>query len=369
LVCAGRGFSDPFGGKTGPTGWVAPGIVLPYAFAFFIWGCFSYGAIMFIFCLALFASLATVVLTFAVGKEMFGDSRAALLGAFFFALSPHDIAIFVRTGQQDFNLFPFLFTLIFYLFICYREKRTFGKLALFSTAAALSILCNPALSVPIGMCILFLVFEKGFVFRKKMIEFLVGVGIISILIMPYIFYQKQRLGTWTFIKSNGPYEIYQGNDYRFDGILTLDLFNTLHPIENTNEFLRYSTLGETTYIAAKFDQFKNRFSISTFVKMSLNRALNFYFLFPAMKKTRFLNYLLYSFRGIILVSYLLVRFRCMGNLEKLIFGYILIYSLPYCFVGMMYRYSFPIIPLVYLLFGSLLSRLYKQITLFPENKH
>jgi hypothetical protein len=369
LVCAGRGFSDPFGGKTGPTGWVAPGIVFPYAFAFFIWGCFSYGAIMFLFCLALIASLATVVLVFAVGKEMFGDSRAALLGALFFALSPHDIAIFGRISQQDFNFFPFLFTLIFYLFVCYRKKQTFGKLALFSIIAALSILCNPALSAPIGMCFLFLVFENGLAFRKSIIEILIGVGIILILTLPYNIYQKQKLGTWTFIKSNGLYEIYQGNENRFEGVLTMDLFNTLHPIQNVSEFSLYSTLGETAYIATKFDQFKSTFSISSFVKMSLNKALHFYFLFPAVQtKSSLLHYLFYSLRGIIFVTYFLVRFRRMENLEKLLFGYIVIYSLPYCLAGMMYRYSFPIIPLVYLLFGSLLSRLYTQITLWPENK-
>ena len=52
LVCAGEGFASPFGGSSGPTGWVSPGLVAPWALAFALFGCFSTGSVLALFAVA-----------------------------------------------------------------------------------------------------------------------------------------------------------------------------------------------------------------------------------------------------------------------------------------------------------------------------
>ena len=63
-VSAGQGFASPFGGSTGPTAWIAPGVVALYAVSFSLWGCFTFQSILFVFGIALVVSLVNTCLLY-----------------------------------------------------------------------------------------------------------------------------------------------------------------------------------------------------------------------------------------------------------------------------------------------------------------
>ena len=151
----GQGFSSPFGGRTGPTGWVAPGMVVLYAIAFYLFGPFSFGAVLSLFLLSVLLSLATILLVYAVAMKIFDHRPSALAGSLLYALSPNDLALFYKIGQLDFNLFPFLFILNLFMFLLYNRKRTAGSLASFSLVATVTALFNPIFLAPLTVCILF----------------------------------------------------------------------------------------------------------------------------------------------------------------------------------------------------------------------
>jgi hypothetical protein len=176
---------------------------------------------------------------------------------------------------------------------------------------------------------------------------LFAIVLISI-VTPYIIYQKQRLGAWTFIKSNGLFEIYQGNVPDCRGVLTLDVFEKYHPIKNQKEYEEYKLKGEIDYIHSKFVQLKEDFNLKSFLLLSIKKFFYFFFVFPPLKiseESIALQYFAYSMRGLSLLIYLFIRVKQMTTYDRLLYLYIVSYAIPFCFAGIMYRYSFPIVPL------------------------
>jgi hypothetical protein len=355
LVCKREGFASPFGGSTGPTGWAAPGMVMPYAASFMLFGCFTFYSMLFMFLLALILSLFILVLIYRLSIELFTSPAIGCMAALLFALSPEDIFIFKRMWEQDFNIIAFLFILLLYRFIKFLKSYSRKNLVLFSLVAGMAVLCNPVFIFPVTGCLAFVFFqcENRFIAWQSIAW---SLAILVLMCAPYIVYQKQRLGVLTFIKSNGLYEVYQGNMCAPDGLLTTEMFERYHPFCNENEYRKYKSLGEIPYIKSKFSVFKQHFDIKRFITLAGKRFINFFFVYPLPTDRKygrefFLRELAYPLMGVALLSYYAVRFKKRNSLDGLIYVYILSYALPYCLVGVMYRYSFPIVPITSVLFA------------------
>ena len=361
LVCTREGFANPFGGSTGPTGWAAPGMVVLYAVSFYLFGCFTLNSILFMFLLALVLSLTIMVLIYRLSIELFANPAIGYTGAFLFALSPEDLFIFKRIHEQDFNIMAFLFLLLFYRFIKFVKSFSGKNLVLFSLVAGTAVLCNPVFIFPIMGCLMFifLQFQNKFFACQKIVW---SLAILLLLCTPYILYQKQRLNVLTFIKSNALYELYQGNMCALDGLLTTELFEKYHPFCNENEYKTYKSLGEIKYIKSKYAVFLQNFDFNRFVIVTGKRFINFFFIFPLPTYRKygrefFILELAYPVMGLALLCYYALRFKKRNSFDGLMYIYILSYALPYCFVGMMYRYFFPIVPLTTILFAYIIYSL------------
>lgn len=347
LVCKGDGLSSPFSGDTGPTGWSAPGMVMVYALAFALFGCFSTGSILFILALALCLSVATICMVYCVCMRLFNRAGIACIASLLYAFDVHDVLIFKKSAQMDFNMFPFLFLLCFLLFLRCLQSRGITDRCLFGIAAGISVLCNPVFILPVSVCCLYYLLVYRGMFIRAVRETAVIVLVCTLLLAPYILYQYQRLDTWTFVKSNGAFELYLGNVPDFGGVLTDDLFAKYHPSTNIDEYRAYRDMGEKEYIASRGAVFFDTFDPGRFAALTLRRCMYFFFLFPTLtgKAGSFLHNVLYSLRGLALVAYALVFFRCLRSVDALLYSYILAYALPFCVMAVMYRYSFPIVPL------------------------
>ncbi len=361
LVCGDGSFSNPFGDNTGPTGWVAPGITALYVCSFILWGCFTYPSILFLYLLSLLLTCMIIVLIYYLAQTVFEDNFTAYISSFLYVISPHDILLFAKPGQQDFNVFPFYFILILFFLILYLKQKRRTYLVIFSLSAAAAVLSNPVFIFPATICMLYIIVH---LFRtrsaKKHADPILATGLIVCCILPYVIYQKNHLNKWAFIKSNGLYEIYQGNAPASQGILTLEVFKKYHPMANVEEFRKYKHEGEIDYIENKWDKFKEHFELKRFLDLSVNRILHFFFIFPSLGEGSLLHTVFYAPRGLALVVYVLLRNRQINSLDLLLLLYILAYAFPYFLTGIMYRYSFPIVPVSFILLGRSIVLFYKK---------
>jgi hypothetical protein len=130
-------------------------------------------------------------------------------------------------------------------------------------------------------------------------------------------------------------------------VLTDDLFAKYHPSTNIDEYRAYRDMGEKDYIASRAAVFFDTFDPGRFAALTFRRCMYFFFLYPTRtgNASSFLHDFLYSLRGLALLVYALVFFRRLCSIDGLMYCYVLAYALPFCFMAVMYRYSFPIVPL------------------------
>jgi hypothetical protein len=343
IVCKKDGLSNPFGDSTGPTGWVAPGMIFIYAFSFYMFGCYTFKAIVFLFLLALGLSLGIILLVYRLAIMLFDNIYIGYVGALLCALSPHDLRVFKHIDLQDYNFMIFIFLLLVYALLLFVTSRSYKHLIFFALTTAGAVLCNPIFIAPVLASLLFIVLKTKDRFSLYPPIALL-LGILMLLISPYVLYQYKRLHVWTFIKSNGMFELYLGNVPDFDGVLVNALFEKYHPIMNQNEFLQYKTLGEVNYIYSRGLRFFDTFDPAAFARRTANRVYNFFFMLPPFTFEKGLMRQLFFSRGLVLLLYVLLRYKRMSCREWLLYVFILSYALPYCLCGIMYRYSIPIVP-------------------------
>jgi hypothetical protein len=349
LVCRGDGLANPFGGETGPTGWVAPGMVLVYAAAFYMFGCFSFYAMLFLCITAVLLSLVLVYLVYLVSLHIFNRPGAACVCAALFAVCPHDIYLFTIRDMTEFNIMPVLFILVFYCLLRWRRRYDKASLVLFSLCSAVSILFNPVFTISIlAGLILTACSARHIAVLKQSAAALV---IIMLLVAPYVLYLRHQLGMWSFVKSNGPFELYQGNAPAAQGDLSRDYFYAHHPSKNAHAYLTYKRQGEADFIHTSFMLFCADFDPFRFISLTVNRFLFFYFIYPVSDSTLLIRYATYPLAGVSLILYLFQRLKNRSAYDLLLYVYIVTFSLPFMLTGIMWRYSLPVISLTTVMLG------------------
>lgn len=341
VVCKKDGLSNPFGDSSGPTGWVAPGMVLVYAISFYIFGCYTFKAIVFLFLVALGLSFGIILLVYRLAIMLFDNSHIGYLAALLCAFSPHDLRVFKQIDLQDFNFIVFIFLLLFYALLLFVASRSYKHLFLFAITTAGAVLFNPIFIVPVSASMFFIVLKTRDRYAVYLQIALLAV-ILMVLLSPYVLYQYKRLHVWTFVKSNAMFELYLGNVPDFNGALVDEVFEKYHPIRNQNEFQQYKTLGEVDYIHSRGLRFFDTFDTIAFAKRIASRVYNFFFMLPPCKDTSVLTRQLFFSRGLVLLLYVLLRYKKMNSREWLLYVFIFSYALPYCLCSIMYRYSMPI---------------------------
>jgi hypothetical protein len=371
LVCAGEGFGSPFGGGTGPTGWVAPGAVAFYALPFALFGCFTTGSTLFAFAMALGLSLATAYFVFRIGNIFLEDPRGGLLAAFLFAIGPGDTHLYMLPSQLDFNLPTFFVALIFLTALGFYRKPTTPGLVAFASSSAVGALFQPNLILCGAVGIVFLLAVGDFRHRLK---HLLIFGIIHVAILgPFIGYQRHALGGWFFIKSNAPFELYQGNTETARGTLNNTVFTRHHPSQALDEFVKYRELGELSYVRMKSAEFLEDFDARRFALSTARRFAYYFFLYneqwhdypgPKLVAKRVFS----AVPGVTLLLYLILRWRRFRMLDGFLYLYIGGYALPYLATGYMTRYTVPVLTCVMVLLADLLLQLPDAVRRVPSGK-
>jgi hypothetical protein len=357
LVCSHQGLASPFGGNTGPSGWVAPGLVAVYAVGFALFGCYSLASLMFGYGFTLAMSLATTAVVAFLALEVFRSPRAAVGAGFLFAVAPYDFWQFSVRHLFDLDIVTFLFAFLLLLVVRYAKAPTLSRLAAFAVTSGLALLFFPGFIAPSVLTFVAALLVSR---PQRWARHLALWTALQILVVgPYILVQRHRLGGWTFVKSNAPFELYLGNVPGAHGLLTDDVYLRFHPGHSPVEYRRYAKAGELPYVKEKFGEFTREFEPGRFARDTANRFLHFFFLYtnetdgsgPWVR----MRQLLWLTFGLTFVAFFALRRGRPRGLEWLIYLQTAGFALPYMLAGVTPRYRVPITPAVVLLAaGSLL---------------
>lgn len=349
LVCTGEGYASPFGGATGPTAWIAPGVVALYAVAFVLGGCFTPASILIAFALALAVSMATTVVVYGIGRRIGGTAAVGLLAALAFALLPFEAWIFHVKGHLDFNLQVAWFALLLLAVLRAHDAprpRRFVELGLVSSVAALF---NPGFVLCTAVALPFLVHRL----QAREIARLAAIVLVvhAVVVGPYVGWQSRRLGGFVPVKSNGAFELALGNTAGSDGVLSDAVFAAAHPSQNAAEFLRYRELGEMAYVGRALATFTRDFQTAEFLGATTRRAYQFFLAYELKPWDRSklavaVKSALWKLPALSLLLLLVLRRGRLARLEVLMLVFTLAYTAPYLLTGVMERYRLPMVTTV-----------------------
>ncbi|MCS7182364.1 MAG: glycosyltransferase family 39 protein [Thermoanaerobaculum sp.] len=353
----GRGFGNPFGGLTGPTAWIAPGVVALYALPFAAFGCFSAPAVFAVFFLALGLSLLTCFWLYRLAQFAYGSVARATVAALAFALLPYEAWLFRVTGHLEFNLTACGWVgLMLVSLRLLRNPSTLAALRL-GVATGVALYLSPNFLFASLSAALRAGWQRSW---RRAAGYGAVVSLTALLaVAPYLWWQRQRLGVWVMVKSNAPFELFLGNTPEAQGVLREEVFARYHPSQNRKEYTSYAFLGEAEYLRLSWQRFLNQLSWADFLGNTARRVVHFFFVYDTKSWDRpsarlVAKKLLWALPGLLLLAaWGCGRCRRGGSLA-LVYLFTLGYSAPFLLTGIMDRYKAVLGPVVCFLVAGLL---------------
>ena len=348
-VCADQGYASPFGGATGPTAWIAPGVVAVYAISFALWGCFTFQSILFAFSISLVVSLITTVAVYRIGERVGGDRNVGFLAALFFACLPFEAWVFQIAGHLDFNLQVLWFAVLLLAILRAMESgRPISGLEL-GVVSGVAALFNPGLLLGTGFGYVFVIRGRQW---REIGRFTLLLALAHVVVLgPYVMFPSLRLGGFVPVKSNAGFELFIGNTPEALGVLQNVAFKAHHPSQNPTEFASYGEIGEMEYVRTAEHRFCENFRLSDFLGVTVRRTF-FFFLAYQVKpwdSSPFISAIkaaMWVVPVLSLVALVAVRRKHLSAAEGAMLLFTLAYAAPYLLTGVMERYRIPIVPTV-----------------------
>ena len=246
-LAQGKGFSNVFRTETGTTAWLAPVYPLLVAAMFKLFGIFTARA--FFACVALnilFSSVACVPIFFA-GKRMGGLGVGAGT-AWLWAVFPSAVMMPFE-WIWDTSLSALLAALILWATLELAESERWLDWGVYGVLWGLALMTNPALGVLLPFLLGWAAFrgrgESGA--RWKRMGLAAGVAILWCV--PWTIRNCVAFHRLVPVRSNLPFELWLGNNDIFDEHAR----GGRKSITRTEEARRYAELGETAYMAEKWE--------------------------------------------------------------------------------------------------------------------
>jgi hypothetical protein len=244
-LAQGRGFSDPFDGKTGATAWVSPLPAWVEASVFLVLGvktAASATAMLILSVLGLAGANAFIVAALARHGSWF---RATASGAFLAAcaLLPGGPLEVLSEAWLDI----LISTALLWAAIEMSGSPVRPASAVLVAAAFLAPLENAGLAVSTGIVILALAWHRRADFRKLAVPALAAAAAV-IAVGSWSARNAATLGRLVPLKSNFWFELNLANVDSADGLPRMETVLRRLPYFDVEEFNRYSALGEMAYV-------------------------------------------------------------------------------------------------------------------------
>jgi 4-amino-4-deoxy-L-arabinose transferase-like glycosyltransferase len=242
-IAQGQGFSNPYGGNTGPTAWEPP--LYPYLMAgvFKLFGIFTYASAWVLLSInSLFAALTTIPI-YLIARKTF-DERVAHWSAWGWALNPY-IWYWSIHWIWDTTFTPLTLSLIFLVALELQEWEGRRGWVIFAALWGIGALANPSMLAFLPFCGLW-VWRQRF---KNGLPSLSGVVLSSavffLVLSPWLVRNYEVFGRFVFLRDDFGLQFRLGNSKGAEGMLMA----YLQPNLNKLEFEKFQRMGESAYAA------------------------------------------------------------------------------------------------------------------------
>ena len=242
-IAQGDGFSNPYGGHTGPSAWEPP--LYPYFMGgvFKAFGIYSYASAWVILTFNSLLSALTTIPVYLIARRLF-DDRVALWSARTWALLPW-IWYWSVHWLWDTTFTPLVLSLIFLVALELQEWPGVRGWIVFGVLWGIGALANPAMLAFLPFCGLW-IWRQRF---KHGVPSFAGVALSSVIffavLSPWLIRNYEVFGRFVFIRDDFGFEFRLGNWKSADGMLMA----YLQPSQNKLEFAKFQSMGEVEYAA------------------------------------------------------------------------------------------------------------------------
>jgi 4-amino-4-deoxy-L-arabinose transferase-like glycosyltransferase len=352
-IALGQGFSNPYGGSTGPSAWEPP--LYPYLIGgvFKVFGIYTYASAWVLLSInCLFASLTTIPV-FLIAHQTFGP-RVALWSARAWALNPY-VWYWSVHWIWDTTFTPLMLSLIFLVSLELQHWPGWRGWALFGALWGVGALANPAMLSFLPFCGLWIWRQRYRSSLPSLASVVLSSFVFFVILSPWLIRNYEAFGRFVFIRDDFGLQFRLGNNNMADGMLIA----TLQPNLNKLELEKFQRMGEIAYEAdcrrLAFDWIRSH--PKRFALISLKRF--FYFWNGVPRPTD--SIVPWDFRGsLFLASSVLALWGLRRALRQkrpgawLFGGLIATYPTVYYFVFPHARYRHPLEPELFVLIMFLL---------------
>jgi 4-amino-4-deoxy-L-arabinose transferase-like glycosyltransferase len=358
-IALGQGFSNPYGGNTGPTAWEPP--LYPYLMSgvFKVFGIYTYASAWVLLTVnSIFAALTTIPI-FLIAHRTFGE-RVARWSAWAWALNPY-VWYWSVHWIWDTTFTPLVLSLVFLLALELRERPGWTGWVIFGTLWGIGALANPTMLTFLPFCGLWVWRQRV----KNGIPSIAGIVVSSVVFLlvlsPWLVRNYEVFGRFVFLRDDFGLQFRLGNWKGADGMLMA----YLQPNLNKLELEKFQRLGELAYAAdcKRLASDWVRANPGRFVVISMKRFFYFWNGVPKPTDSR----APWDFRtSLFLASSVLSWWGLVRALRQkvrgawLFAGLILTYPTTYYFVYPHARYRHPIEPELFILAVFLLLQASKR---------
>ncbi len=242
-IAMGQGFSNPYGGNTGPSAWEPP--LYPYLIGgvFKVFGIYTYPSAWALLSInSLFASLTTIPV-FLIAHRTFGP-RVALWSAGAWALNPY-VWYWSIHWIWDTTFTPLMLALIFLVTLELQQWPGWRGWALFGALWGVGALANPAMLSFLPFCGLW-IWRQRYRSGLPSLDGVVLSSLVFFLVLsPWLIRNYEVFGRFVFIRDDFGLQFRLGNNKMADGMLIA----TLQPNLNKLELEKFQRIGEIAYEA------------------------------------------------------------------------------------------------------------------------
>jgi 4-amino-4-deoxy-L-arabinose transferase-like glycosyltransferase len=240
-IALGQGFSNPYGGNTGPTAWEPP--LYPYLMGgvFKLFGVYTYASAWVLLSInCLFAALTTIPI-FLIAHKTFGE-RAARWSAWSWALNPY-IWYWSIHWIWDTTFTPLVLSLIFLVALELEERRGWQGWVIFAALWGVGALANPSMLAFLPFCGLWVWRRRSKNGLPSFFGMVLSSAIFFLVLSPWLVRNYEVFGRFVFLRDDFGLQFRLGNAKGAEGMLMA----YLQPNLNKLEFEKFQHMGELAY--------------------------------------------------------------------------------------------------------------------------
>jgi len=244
-IASGQGFSNPFGGITGPTAWESP--LYPYLIAgiFHFFGIYSRSSAFVLLAINSIFSALTCIPIFLIARRVFSE-KVATGAAWTWALLPY-VMYWCTRWVWETSLSALLMAVIFWLTLTMHERRGLKPWLQFGLLWGVAALNSTVLIAFLPASGLWAWCQRAKCGKKSLSGALVASAMFIACIAPWSIRNYLTFGKFIFIRDNFGAELRLGNGRGADGTW----MQYLHPTQDLYAMRQYESMGEIAYIAMR----------------------------------------------------------------------------------------------------------------------